>query len=205
MILKVFKEKSNIRHLNKILSSRDVNVTNSKIKGLGVIMHINEIDDFELFRKLAENLNIQPFNFKIIAYSSESKEKPNSWDICFNEKDFGWKGTIHNVELQSFLETDFDVLISYYEEDILELKLITAKSKAQFKIGIFQPDSRLNDLIIQTKLNDFRNLADSKKKVEISTIPYIQMFDQKFGFLKNLSILDLLFMEGPNSINFLEK
>jgi|AOAMet1_03_M0_10_1038530.scaffolds.fasta_scaffold12029_1 hypothetical protein len=57
----------------------------------------------------------------------------------------------------------------------------------------------------ETKLNDFRNLADSKKKVEISTIPYIQMFDQKFGFLKNLSILDLLFMEGPNSINFLEK
>ena len=57
----------------------------------------------------------------------------------------------------------------------------------------------------ETKLNDFRNLADSKKKVEISSIPYIQMFGQKFGFLKNLSILDLLFMEGPNSINFLEK
>ena len=155
MILKVFKEKSNLRHLDKILSSRDVNVSDSKIKSLGVIMHINEIDDFDLFRKLAENLNIQPFNLKIIAYSSESKEKSNSWDVWFNEKDFGWNGTIHNVELQSFLDTDFDVLISYYEEEILELKLITAKSKAQFKIGIFQPDSRLNDLIIQTKLNDF--------------------------------------------------
>ena len=57
----------------------------------------------------------------------------------------------------------------------------------------------------ETKLNDFRNLADSKKKVEISSLPYIQMFDQKFGFLKNLSILDLLFMEGPNSITYLEK
>lgn len=155
MILKVFKEKSNIRHLDKILSDRDVNVNDSKIKSLGVIMHINEIDDFEVFRKLAESLNIQPFNLKIIAYSSENKEKPNSWDTCFNEKDFGWNGTIHNVELQSFLDTDFDVLISYYEEDILELKLITAKSKAQFKIGIFQPDSRLNDLIIQTQLNEF--------------------------------------------------
>ena len=49
MILKVFKEKSNLRHLDKILSSRDVNVSDSKIKSLGVIMHINEIDDFELF------------------------------------------------------------------------------------------------------------------------------------------------------------
>ena len=63
----------------------------------------------------------------------------------------------------------------------------------------------LSKVYEETKLNDFRNLADSKKKVEISSIPYIQMFDQKFGFLKNLSILDLLFMEGPNSINFLKK
>ena len=57
----------------------------------------------------------------------------------------------------------------------------------------------------ENKPDDFRELADSKKKVEISFLSYIQMFDQKFGFLKNLSILDLLFMEGPNSINFLKK
>ena len=57
----------------------------------------------------------------------------------------------------------------------------------------------------ENKPNDFRDLADSKKKVEISFLSYIQMFYQKFGFLKNLSILDLLFMEGPNSINFLVK
>jgi len=31
------------------------------------------------------------------------------------------------------------------------------------------------------------------------------MFDGENGFLKNLSILDLLFMEGPNSINYLTK
>lgn len=63
----------------------------------------------------------------------------------------------------------------------------------------------LSKVYEETKLNDFRNLADSKKKFEISFLSYIQMFDQKFGFLKNLSILDLLFMEGPNSINFLKK
>ena len=57
----------------------------------------------------------------------------------------------------------------------------------------------------ENKPDDFRDLADSKKKVEISFQSYIQMFDQKFGFLKNLSILDLLVMEGPNSINFLVK
>ena len=34
---------------------------------------------------------------------------------------------------------------------------------------------------------------------------YYQVFNSKYGFLKNLSILDLLFNEGPNSITYLEK
>jgi hypothetical protein len=52
---------------------------------------------------------------------------------------------------------------------------------------------------------DFRNLADIKNQTKICNDTYIQMFDDKHGFLPNLSILDLLFMEGPNAISFLEK
>ena len=36
-------------------------------------------------------------------------------------------------------------------------------------------------------------------------IPYTQVFTEKFGFLPNLSILDLLFNEGPNSYTLLLK
>ena len=53
--------------------------------------------------------------------------------------------------------------------------------------------------------NDFRNLAAVKTQPKNFVKPYIQMFDDKHGFLPNLSILDLLFMEGPNTISFLEK
>jgi len=52
---------------------------------------------------------------------------------------------------------------------------------------------------------DFRNLADVKNQPKNLVETYIQMFDDKHGFLPNLSILDLLFMEGPNAISFLEK
>lgn len=34
--------------------------------------------------------------------------------------------------------------------------------------------------------------------------PYYQVFTNKQGFIENLSVLDLLFNEGPNSISFLE-
>ncbi|WP_341214807.1 hypothetical protein [uncultured Wocania sp.] len=155
MILKGFKEKSNKKHLNKLLSQRKVSVADSKIESLGVILNIDEVDDFELFRILANNINVRPNRLKIIAYSANKKENLSTWDDCFNPKDFGWKGTIKNVELQSFLNTNFDALISYYINDVLELKLLTAKSKAQFKIGILQTDARLNDLIIKTSLKEF--------------------------------------------------
>ena len=56
-----------------------------------------------------------------------------------------------------------------------------------------------------TKNKDFRNLADVKAQPKNLVENYIQMFDDKHGFLPNLSILDLLFMEGPNAISFLEK
>ncbi|WKD86230.1 hypothetical protein KCTC32516_01591 [Polaribacter huanghezhanensis] len=52
--------------------------------------------------------------------------------------------------------------------------------------------------------NDYRLLANAKQEHNCNFKTYIQTFDDKFGFLKNLSILDLLFMEGPNTISFLE-
>ncbi|WP_445955978.1 DUF6913 domain-containing protein [Yeosuana sp.] len=155
MILKGFKEKSKLKYLNKIVSNRIVDVTNNKIKSLGVIIHIDEVDDFDLFRKLAEFLNIRPNNLKVIAYSSNDEEVQKSWDSCFNSKDFAWNGKVKNVELQGFLDTKFDALISYYSKDELELKLLTAMSKAELKIGILQSDTSMNDLIIKTHLIEF--------------------------------------------------
>ena len=55
---------------------------------------------------------------------------------------------------------------------------------------------------------DFRNLISPKKDPEttdpdFTAKPYYQVFDYKFGFLPNLSILDLLFNMGPESIFYL--
>ncbi len=155
MILKGFKDKTNKKYLNTLLNQRQVNVADSKIESLGVILNIDEVDDFELFRDLATHIKVHPNKLKVIAFSANKKEKSNSWDVCFNPNDFGWNGTIKNIELQSFLDTKFDALISYYETEELELKLLTAQSKAQFKIGILQTDTRLNDLIIKTDLKVF--------------------------------------------------
>ena len=56
----------------------------------------------------------------------------------------------------------------------------------------------------ENAINDFRYHAVVKNDNKSRSTPYIQMFEAENGFLENLSILDLLFMEGPNSINFMK-
>ncbi|MCP4883523.1 MAG: WbqC family protein [Flavobacteriales bacterium] len=51
---------------------------------------------------------------------------------------------------------------------------------------------------------DFRFLADAKKEASYDLKSYTQVFDNKHGFINNLSILDLLFHEGTNALNYLE-
>ena len=53
--------------------------------------------------------------------------------------------------------------------------------------------------------DDFRNTIHPKidSVKEFPAQKYIQVFEARNGFIPNLSVLDLLFNEGPNSINFL--
>ncbi len=155
MILKTFKEKSNKRYLNKILSKRQVNVGDNNISSLGIIINIDEVEDFEFFRSLANVMKVRPDKVKIIAFTTEKGEGISTWDACYNSKHLGFNGTIKNEELKNFLNKEFDALISYYTNEDLELKMLTVLSKAQFKIGILQTDSRLNDLIIKAEINEF--------------------------------------------------
>ena len=55
---------------------------------------------------------------------------------------------------------------------------------------------------------DLRNRIHPKEKLKSKTNPfspsvYIQVFELKQGFIPNLSIIDLLFNEGPNTIDYL--
>jgi hypothetical protein len=52
-------------------------------------------------------------------------------------------------------------------------------------------------------LTDFRSSVTPKKESDLEQKPYFQVFEDRKGFLKNLSIVDLLFNQGPQTINYL--
>ena len=51
---------------------------------------------------------------------------------------------------------------------------------------------------------DLRKKIDSKKKSNSENKKYKQVFSEKNGFLNDLSIIDLIFNEGPNSLSYLK-
>ncbi len=52
--------------------------------------------------------------------------------------------------------------------------------------------------------HDYRFLVNAKKEPSLEFDTYTQVFNNKHGFIPNFSILDLLFNEGPNAVNYLE-
>jgi len=51
---------------------------------------------------------------------------------------------------------------------------------------------------------DLRHKSDKKFIDLVELKKYIQVFSYKYGFKNNLSILDLIFNEGPNSLDYLK-
>ena len=54
------------------------------------------------------------------------------------------------------------------------------------------------------EVKEKRELIISKRRIYNPKVKYNQVFMNKHGFLNNLSIVDLLFNLGPESINYLK-
>ncbi|MDG1373774.1 MAG: hypothetical protein P8P38_00370 [Flavobacteriaceae bacterium] len=131
-----------------ILKSRIRNFKSGKVNSIGVIFDCNSYYDYDFFRNLTKELGLNDNRIRFIAKVDLEKNKPNSWDSFFSSNDFDWLGRPKSYEIEEFVDQPFDLLISYYKPNKLELNLVTARSKANFKIGITNEDSRLHDLTI---------------------------------------------------------
>jgi hypothetical protein len=98
-------------------------------------------------------------------------------------------------ELNVFYEKKWDFLFDYNEE-MLNLLLKFLKLKIQFTY-VHEFEKSYSDLI------DFRDSIHPKKTSIDNSKPYFQVFEDRNGFLPNLSIVDLLFSQGPQSVKYL--
>lgn len=94
-----------------------------------------------------------------------------------------------------FYEDKFEFLFDY-NEALLRMLLGMAKIKADITFtDEYQP--------AYPDRADYRLSFNAKKESNFEQKPYFQVFEERKGFLKNLSIVDLLFNQGPQTINYL--
>lgn len=103
----------------------------------------------------------------------------------------------------------------YYEDDFAPFFHIHTEFLFDFNIGLMELCFKLLKLspnISYTTeyvknvedLEDYRHAKGSNAQSDIRTLrPYFQVFEERNSFIPNLSIVDLLFNQGPQSKQFL--
>ena len=116
---------------------------------------------------------------------------------------------LHLKSLQSAYRSS--PYFEYFEDDFIKLYSKKEKFLVDFNIKCIKLISNLLDLDLDYKISseyvektndiiDLRDLSNARKEKKIETPKYIQVFESKHGYLNNLSILDLIFSEGTNSV-----
>ena len=106
-------------------------------------------------------------------------------------------------DIRPFFEQRWDYLLDFNEAIRTKIcELIDIQPKVTLT-SEYSPSSLLLPLSSKT---DFRSAIRPKNPLpdpDFEPKPYYQVYQQKHGFLPNLSILDLLFNMGPESIFYL--
>lgn len=71
-------------------------------------------------------------------------------------RNYRWKGEITEDFLNEFINTEFDILLSYYNVENILLMMITKQSRAKFKVGFSSVDNNLNRWMIHTELENYK-------------------------------------------------
>lgn len=140
-----------------------------------------------------------------------SKEKHQKFKDVRIENDFAWQKN-HFKSLEAayrtspffeYFEDDFRPLFEKKQEFILDLNLQIFElinSSLGIKIEAQKTTEFFHDSL---NYDDFRSLVNGKKDVT-QIEEYTQVFNDKHGFINNLSILDLLFNEGRYAVDYLK-
>jgi hypothetical protein len=128
------------------------------------------------------------------------------------EDSFPWQDQ-HWKSLQTAYRTS--PFFEYYEDELEVLFTKQVQSLMEHNLEIFERVTELLGLSVNISLTesyepnpeimDLRYLVEAKKERNFSFSPYTQVLQAHHGFLPNLSILDLLFNEGPSAQHYLEE
>lgn len=144
-----------------------------------------------------------------IAYTQKNRQLSSEVKI-YNESQWQaihWKSICSAYRTSPFFEfyeDDIKPLFFCHEENLLKYNLKCLNTVLEcLQIGINFEQTTVYEKH-PSNMIDLRLLVNIKNKFDLQFEQYTQVFDLKYGFLNNLSILDLIFNLGPDASKYLE-
>ena len=160
MFLNKIKDFITKKIVKKRLLNVSLNASSSSIKKVGIVFDESYFYEKEaLINELILN-GIKEENIEILVFKNAIKKNETFDYPNFSFKDISWSATFDKEEVNSFINKDFDLLISYYDTEKSALLLVTHSSKASFKVGFASVDKRLNHFMIATNAENFKVFMD---------------------------------------------
>ncbi len=138
-----------------------------------------------------------------VRISEHGEWRHQLWNALFSSYNSSPFFEFYEDDFRPFFEKKYDFLFEY-NEALREMicDLIGINPQITFSSEYKKTEEIIGD--------DFREIIHPKKDFrlvdpEFVAIPYYQVFKEKFGFTPNLSIVDLLFNMGPESLLILHQ
>lgn len=103
----------------------------------------------------------------------------------------------------------------YYQDELKKIFDFPTHSLQEFNLHALSVIFKILKIELNYQLNteyqldthgvDFRNYFSAKKKISWKWEKYYQVFSDKWDFVENLSILDLICNKGPESLTYIKK
>lgn len=155
MLLNFLKEFWVKRKLKNSIEDLIVSQNSNKILTIGLLIDENDFLQKEnLLNEIVAN-GILEENIELLICNKNKKEYNSNYNY-FSPDNLDWESNINNKLVSEFVNKEFDVLISYYDFEKAVLLLITHNSKALFKVGFSTIDKRVNNLLIHSKVSDYK-------------------------------------------------
>jgi len=127
-------------------------------------------------------------------------DSQNNWQLLHKKS---LEAAYRSSPYFEFYEEDINVIFEKKYTYLIDLLLDT--NEVIFEALGLNAIFKKTQVFEQELSDDFRFLANAKSEQTFDFEVYHQVFSDKYGFITNLSILDLLFNEGPNSYDYLLK
>lgn len=145
---------------------RGLQVPLPKGKNNAKVLFLVNADEFDAadihtsFQTTFEN----KYTVEKLCFSQQKKKFKENADAFFGTKDFSFNGNISTEKLKDVIHQDYEYVFQFFNKEHLYLNYLSAKTKANLRVGFEDANAKLTDLLFKLNKTDLDLFFEEAKK-----------------------------------------